>query len=129
MNFWESFWDILWFSLWAFFFVVYLMALFAIIGDIFRDKELGGFGKAVWLFFLIFVPFLTALVYLIARGDGMAQRNVHEAKQAQAATDEYIRSVATASPTEEIAKAKSLLDNGTISQEEFQAIKAKALSA
>jgi ABC-type Fe3+ transport system permease subunit len=129
VNFWESFWEILWFSLWAFFFVVYLMALFAIIGDIFRDKDLSGVGKAVWLFFLIFIPFLTALVYLIARGDEMAQRNVREAKQAQAATDEYIRSVATSSPTEEIAKAKTLLDNGTISQDEFLALKTKALSA
>jgi Short C-terminal domain/Phospholipase_D-nuclease N-terminal len=129
VNFWESFWEILWFSLWAFFFVVYLMALFAIIGDIFRDKTLGGVGKAVWLFFLIFVPFLTALVYLIARGDGMAQRNMRDAKDAQVATDEYIRSVAKASPSDEIAKAKSLLDAGTINQQEYEAIKARALSA
>ena len=129
MNFWESFWEILWFSLWAFFFVVYLMALFAIIGDIFRDKTLGGVGKAVWLFFLIFVPFLTALIYLIARGDGMAERNMRDAKDAKVATDEYIRSVATASPADEIAKAKSLLDAGTINQQEYEAIKARALSA
>lgn len=129
MNFWESFWEILWFSLWAFFFVVYLMALFAIIGDIFRDKTLGGVGKAVWLFFLIFVPFLTALIYLIARGDGMAERNMRDAKDAKVATDEYIRSVATASPSDEIAKAKSLLDAGTINQQEYEAIKVRALSA
>lgn len=129
MNFWESFWEILWFSLWAFFFVVYLMALFAIIGDIFRDKTLSGVGKAVWLFFLIFVPFLTALIYLIARGDGMAQRNVRDAADAKQATDEYIRSVATSSPSDEIAKAKSLLDAGTINQAEYEAIKTKALSA
>lgn len=129
MNFWESFWEILWFSLWAFFFVVYLMALFAIIGDIFRDKDLSGWGKAIWLFFLIFVPFLTALVYLIARGDGMAQRNVRDAAVAKQQTDEYIRSVATSSPSDEIAKAKSLLDSGTITQQEYEAIKAKALSA
>ncbi len=129
MNFWESFWEILWFSLWAFFFVVYLMALFAIIGDIFRDKTLGGVGKAVWLFFLIFVPFLTALIYLIARGDGMAERNVKDAAVAKQQTDEYIRSVATSSPSDEIAKAKSLLDAGTITQQEYEAIKARALSA
>ena len=129
MNFWESFWDSLWFSLWAFFFVVYLMALFAIIGDIFRDKTLGGVGKAVWLFFLIFVPFLTALIYLIARGDGMAERNVKDAAVAKQQTDEYIRSVATSSPSDEIAKAKSLLDAGTITQQEYEAIKARALSA
>jgi ABC-type Fe3+ transport system permease subunit len=129
VNFWESFWDILWFSLWAFFFIVYLMALFAIIGDIFRDKDLSGIGKAVWLFFLIFLPFLTALVYLIARGDDMAKRNMAAAQQNKAATDEYIRSVATSSATDEIAKAKSLLDAGTITQDEFQAIKTKALGA
>jgi ABC-type Fe3+ transport system permease subunit len=129
VNFWESFWEILWFSLWAFFFVVYLMALFAIIGDIFRDKTLGGVGKAVWLFFLIFVPFLTALIYLIARGDGMAERNMRDAKDAKVATDEYIRSVATASPADEIAKAKSLLDAGTINQQEYEAIKTRALTA
>jgi hypothetical protein len=129
VNFWESFWDILWFSLWAFFFIVYLMALFAIIGDIFRDKDLSGVGKAVWLFFLIFLPFLTALIYLISRGDGMAQRNMALAKENKAATDEYIRSVATSSPSDEIAKAKSLLDSGTITQQEYEAIKARALSA
>ena len=129
MNFWESFWEILWFSLYAFFFVVYLMALFSIIGDIFRDKALSGLGKAVWLFFLIFVPFLTALIYLIARGDGMAQRGMRDAKDAQVGTDEYIRSVAKASPADEIAKAKSLLDAGTINQQEYEAIKARALSA
>lgn len=129
MNFWESFWEILWFSLWAFFFVVYLMALFAIIGDIFRDKDLSGIGKAVWLFFLIFVPFLTALIYLIVRGDDMAKRNIALAQENKAQTDEYIRSVATSSATDEIAKAKSLLDAGTITQEEFQAIKTKALGA
>ena len=129
MNFWESFWEILWFSLWAFFFVVYLMALFAIIGDIFRDKDLSGFGKAIWLFFLIFVPFLTALIYLISRGDGMAQRNVRYAAVAKQQTDEYIRSVATSSPSDEIAKAKSLLDAGTINQQEYEAIKTRALSA
>jgi hypothetical protein len=129
VNFWESFWEILWFSLYAFFFVVYLMALFSIIGDIFRDKALSGVGKAVWLFFLIFVPFLTALIYLIARGDGMAQRSMRDAKDAQVATDEYIRSVAKASPADEIAKAKSLLDAGTINQQEYEAIKARALSA
>ena len=129
MNFWESFWEILWFSLWAFFFVVYLMALFAIISDIFRDKELSGIGKAIWLFFLIFLPFLTALIYLVVRGDDMAKRNVRDATEAKVATDEYIRSVAGSSATDEIAKAKALLDAGTINQEEFQAIKTRALSA
>ena len=87
MNFWESFWDVIWWFLWAFVFIAYLMALFAIIGDLFRDHKLSGWWKAVWIIFLIFVPFLTALIYLIARGNGMAERSQKEAKQYQAATD------------------------------------------
>jgi len=130
MNFWNSFGDVIWWFLWAFVFIAYLMALFAIIGDLFRDHTLNGWWKAVWVIFLIFVPFLTALVYLIARGRGMAERSQKEAKQYQAATDAYIRqTVATgASPSDEIAKAKALLDAGTISQAEYDQLKAKALA-
>jgi len=130
MNFWESFGDIIWWFLWVFVFVAYLMALFAIIGDLFRDHTLNGWWKAVWVIFLIFVPFLTVLVYLIARGQGMAERSQKEAKQYQAATDEYIRQTAgsAASPSDEIAKAKALLDAGTISQQEYDQLKAKALA-
>ena len=87
MNFWNSFWDLIWWFLWAFVFIAYLFALFAIIGDLFRDHKLNGWWKALWIIFLIFVPFLTALVYLIARGNGMAERSQKEAKQYQAATD------------------------------------------
>ena len=94
MNFWNSFWDVIWWFLWAFVFIAYLMALFAIIGDLFRDHKLSGWWKAVWIIFLIFVPFLTALIYLIARGNGMAERSQKEAKQYQAATDAYIRQTA-----------------------------------
>jgi hypothetical protein len=71
MNFWTSFWDIIWWFVWAFAFIAYLFALFAIIGDLFRDRKLNGWLKAIWVLFLIFVPFLTALVYLIARGKGI----------------------------------------------------------
>ncbi|GAA1798733.1 SHOCT domain-containing protein [Agromyces neolithicus] len=129
MTFWNNFWDLIWWFLWAFVFIAYLFALFAIIGDLFRDHKLNGWWKAVWILFLIFVPFLTALVYLIARGNGMAERSQKEAKQYQAATDEYIRQTAGASsPSDEIAKAKALLDSGTISQAEYDQLKAKALS-
>jgi hypothetical protein len=130
MNFWESFWDIIWWFLWVFVFVAYLMALFAIIGDLFRDHKLNGWWKAVWVIFLIFVPFLTALIYLIARGQGMAERSQKEARQYQAATDAYIRQTAGTgvSPSDEIAKAKALLDAGTISQQEYDQLKAKALA-
>ena len=118
---------ILWFF-WIFVFVAYLMVIFSIIGDLFRDHELSGWWKALWIIFLIFVPFLTLLVYLIARGNGMAKRGAAEAKQYQAAQDAYIKSVATAgSPSDEIAKAKGLLDAGTITQAEYDALKAKAL--
>jgi ABC-type multidrug transport system fused ATPase/permease subunit len=130
MDFWNNFWNIIWIFFWSFAFVAYLFALFAIIGDLFRDHKLNGWWKAIWIIFLIFVPFLTALIYLIARGNGMAQRSQKEARQVQAATDSYIQQVAgsASSPADEIAKAKSLLDAGTITQAEFDHIKSRALS-
>lgn len=129
-GFWGSFWDIIWWFLWAFVFIAYLFVLFSIVGDLFRDRKLNGWAKALWIIFLIFVPFLTALVYLIARGPGMAERSAAEAAKYREAQNAYIKSVAGAgaSPADEIAKAKSLLDAGTITQAEYEAIKAKALS-
>ncbi len=127
-GFWGSFGDLIWWFLWAFVFFTYLMALFVVIGDLFRDHKLNGWWKAVWIIFLIFVPFLTLFVYLIARGKGMAERGAAQAKEYKAAQDQYIKSVAGASPSEEIAKAKSLLDSGAITQAEFDHIKTKALS-
>lgn len=111
-----------------FIFFAYLMLLFSIITDLFRDRSLGGFAKAVWFIFLIFVPFLTALIYIIARGNGMAERNVKAAAQAESATADYIRTVAGTSPAEQIAHAKQLLDSGAISKEEFEALKKKAMA-
>ncbi|MBN9105724.1 MAG: SHOCT domain-containing protein [Propionibacteriaceae bacterium] len=110
-----------------FVFFAWLMALFSIIGDLFRDRLLSGWAKAVWLLFLIFVPFLTALVYLIARGSGMADRAAAQAKAQRSVADDYIRSVAGGAAGE-IAQAKALLDAGTISPAEFDALKAKALA-
>ena len=124
----EQFWNFMWLFFWSFAFIAYLFALFAVISDIFRDHELSGWLKAVWIIFLVFVPFLTVLVYLIARGRSMAERQARSAQQAEAATTDYIRSVAKASPSQEIAKAKELLDAGTLTQAEFDAVKAKALS-
>ncbi len=126
-EFWSTLGNTIWYALMIIVFISYLFALFAIVGDVFRDRELGGGWKAVWIFFLIFFPFITALIYLIARGNGMARRAEAQAKQSKDATDAYIRSVA-GSPTEEIAQAKSLLDSGAITAEEFAALKAKALS-
>ena len=129
MDFWANFWSIIWWFLWAFVFIAYLMMLFSIIGDLFRDQKLSGWWKAVWIIFLIFVPFLTALIYLIARGNGMAERSQREARQLQAATDDYIRHTAGSAPSaaDEIAKAKGLLDTGAITQAEFDGLKAHAL--
>ena len=125
-----GFWDFFWLLIWSFFLVCYLMVLFQIITDLFRDKDLSGWWKALWIIFLIIFPFLAALIYLIARGRGMAERQAGAAQSAQVATDQYIQSVATRSnPAEQIASAKTLLDNGTISQDEFDKIKQKALAS
>lgn len=129
VDFWSNFWNFVWIFFWSFAFIAYLFALFAIIGDLFRDHELNGWVKAIWIIFLVFMPFLTALAYLIARGDGMARRSAKQASEVQAATDQYIRQTAGAhSPADEIAKAKALLDAGTITPEEFESLKAKALA-
>jgi hypothetical protein len=128
-----SFWDIVWFIIISFAFVAYLMVLFSIVGDLFRDEDTSGWVKAVWIFCLIFIPFLTAIIYLIARGPGMAERSAKSYALAQQRQDAYIREVASSSAgtsgaSDEIAKAKALLDSGAIDEAEFQALKAKALS-
>lgn len=127
-GFWGSFWDLIWWFLTIFIFVAYLFALFAIIGDLFRDRKLNGWAKAIWIFFLIFFPIITALIYLIARGRGMGERQVAAAQQYKAAQDDYIKQVAGTSPADQIAQAKSLLDSGAISPAEYEALKAKALA-
>lgn len=125
MNLWD--W-VAWFF-WIFVFVAYLMVLFSIIGDLFRDHTMNGWLKAIWIIFLIWVPFLTALVYLIARGPGMQKRAIAEAQEIRSQQDAYIRATAgSSSATDDIAKAKSLLDSGAISQTEFESLKAKALA-
>jgi hypothetical protein len=125
-----SFGDVIWFIIISFAFIAYLMVMFSIIMDLFRDHEVSGLMKAVWIICLIFLPFLTALIYLIARGGGMAERNVKSAQAMQAQQDAYIKSVAGggASPADQIAQAKALLDSGSITQAEFDQLKAKALS-
>jgi hypothetical protein len=126
----NSFSDWFWLLVWTFFFVCYLMVLFQIIIDLFRDRDLSGWWKALWIIFLIIFPFLAAIIYLIARGRGMGERQAGEMRRAQAASDQYIQSVAGRSnPAEQIASAKSLLDSGAITQEEFDKLKARALAA
>ncbi|WP_426325516.1 SHOCT domain-containing protein [Microbacterium sp. E-13] len=118
--------DFIWFLLWSFYFIAYLYVVIVIITDLFRDDTLNGWLKAVWIIALVFVPFLTALIYIIARGRGMAARAQATRGGVVAESDEY-RPAASASPAEDIAKAKALLDAGTITQGEFDALKSKAL--
>lgn len=129
MSFWSTIWDTIWWFITIFVFIAYLMALFSIITDLFRDRKMNGWLKAVWLIFLMFVPFLTALVYLITRGSGMADRSAAVQKNTEQATSAYIRSVAGASPATEIAQAKQLLDSGAITQIEFDQLKSQVLSS
>jgi len=124
----SNFWDVVWLMISTFFFVAYLFILFQVVVDLFRDTELGGGYKVLWMIGLVFVPVLTAAIYIIARGDGMARRQRATAEQAKSATDAYIRGVAGKSPADQIADAKALLDSGTINQEEFTRLKAKALA-
>jgi uncharacterized membrane protein len=126
---WQSFWSFLWSTIVIFAFIAYLMILFNILTDLFwRDHKTSGVVKAVWVVFLIVFPYLTALVYLIVRGQGMAERAREAAATAKKQTDDYIRQAAGRSPAEEIAHAKELLDAGTISQAEFDSLKVKALA-
>ena len=124
----QNFWDFVWIVIVSFVFVAYLMVFFRILVDLFGDHDLSGWFKAIWIIALIFVPFLTALIYLIARGRGMAERQMAAARQAQSQTDAYIQQVAGKSPAENIADAKALLDSGAITQADFDKLKAKALA-
>ena len=124
-----SFWQIIWFIIVSFAFIAYLIILFNIFADLFRDRGMSGWLKAIWIIVLIVFPFISAFVYVIARGPGMAERQAAALSDMRARQDEYIKSVAaTASPADQIAQAKGLLDSGAISQTEFDSLKAKALS-
>lgn len=128
----NSFWDFLVWLFWFYVIVACIWIFITVFIDIFRDNTLNGWGKALWVLFLVFLPFLAAFIYLIARGRGMAERNAARAAEAQAANADYIRSVAASSSSSaaaEIEKGKQLLDSGAISQAEFDALKAKALQA
>jgi len=124
----SNFWDLVWLIFSTFLFVAYLIILFHIVVDVFRDGELGGMAKVLWIVGLIFVPMLTAIIYILARGNGMAARAQASAQRARSEADAYIKGVAGRSPASEIAEAKALLDSGTITQEEFARLKAKALA-
>jgi fatty acid desaturase len=124
-----TFWQIIWFIFVAYLFFAYLMVLFSVITDIFRNRDSGGLAKACWIVLLILLPILTVIVYLIVHGSGMAERSAERYQEARAQQESYIKEVAgKKSPVEQVAQAKSLLDSGAISQAEYDSMKAKALS-
>ena len=121
--------DVLWTIVIFFVWISWIMLLFHAIGDVFRRRDISGGKKTLWLIFLLFAPFLGVFAYLIANSDDMAQRQAEQLTAAQRETDEYVRSVAGSSGAAgEIERAKGLLDSGAINQQEYDAIKAKALT-
>ena len=132
-NITNNFWDVLLWSFWFFIWICALMVWFRCVFDLFRDRSLSGWGKAGWAVLLIFVPWLGALIYLIARGRSMGERQMAEMAQMQAQQEQYIKQVAGSSaeggsPADQIASAKALLDSGAITPAEFESLKAKALA-
>ncbi|PRY67244.1 phospholipase D-like protein [Glaciihabitans tibetensis] len=122
---WSDFWSVVWLFLVGFAFVVYLFAVITVLRDIYRDRTLNGWGKAAWTLFLIFVPFLTVLVYVIARGAGMVDRL--EPRGNYQPPEDYAQPQPLAAPASEIKRAKELVDAGVITPGEFEALKSKAL--
>jgi hypothetical protein len=122
--------EVLWTMILFFAWIAWIWIAITIFADIFRRRDIGGWAKAGWVVFVILVPFLGVLVYMIAQHDGMRERAIEHAKAQQAAFDDYVRETAGGGggAAAEIAKAKELLDSGTISQAEFDAIKARAVS-
>ena len=123
-----SFGELLLLVLEIFFFVIWIWILITILMDLFRDHQLSGWWKAVWVLFLVFIPFLTALVYLIVRGGGMRDRTIKAQAEAKQHMDAYIREQAHSSPADELHKLNDLKEKGAISSEEFDRAKAKLLA-
>lgn len=123
--------DVLWTLLVFFLWIAWFWLVILVVIDVFRRRDIGGGKKTLWLLFILFVPFLGVFVYLIANSDGMAERRAQEVQAAQVQTDQYIRTVAGTGTgaASEIERGKALLDSGAITQEEFDAIKAKALAS
>ena len=119
--------DVLWSMVIFFAFVIWIWLLITVFADIFRRRDIGGGMKAIWVIFVIVLPYLGVLIYLIAEHNGMADRNMEQMKSMKAQQDEYIKSVASSSPADQVAQAKQLLDSGAITQAEFETMKAKAL--
>jgi hypothetical protein len=121
------FMDVLWSMIIFFFWVIWIWIVVTVLVDIFRRHDIGGFAKAAWVIFVVILPWLGVLIYLIAQHDGMRDRRIKEVQDQKQAFDSYVRDAASGS-ADEIARAKELLDSGTITQQEFDALKAKALA-
>lgn len=121
--------DVLWTMLIFFLWVMWFWLLIVIIGDVFRRRDIGGGKKTVWLIFMLFVPFVGVLAYVLTNSHSMAERNMERARSQRAQMDDYVRETAgSGGAAAEIDRAKQLLDSGAITQAEFDAIKAKALA-
>ncbi len=123
-----SFGHILLIALEVFFFVIWIWILITILSDLFRDHEISGWSKAAWVLFLVFIPFLTALIYLIARGNGMRDRTIKAQADAKKHFDEYVREQAHVSPADELHKLNELKEKGALSADEFEQAKTKLLA-
>ena len=122
--------EVFWTMLIFFAFVVWIWILFTVLADIFRRHDTSGFGKVLWIIFIIIIPYFGVFIYLIAEHTGMTERALKQQEAMQSQMDQYVQSVATkGDPAEQIAKAKTLLDSGTITQAEFDSIKQKALAS
>lgn len=129
MLFGATFLDFVWSLIIIFFMIAFFLILFHVIVDVLRRDDASGWKKAAWILFMVFLPFLGVLSYLIVNNEGMTRRSVREVQRSQEDFDSYVKSVAgPGDPASQIAKAKDLLDQGAISQEEFDSIKAKALA-
>lgn len=124
MDFWHYVFLIIWFA----FLFIWILMVFQVVTDLFRDRETSGWAKALWVVALIALPYITVLIYLIANGGKMAERHAKALETARAAQDTYIREVVSASPSEQIAQARKLLDSGIISEAEYARLKERALS-
>ena len=121
--------NILWSMLIFFAWVIFIWIAITVLIDVFRRKDIGGFAKALWVIFVVVLPWLGVLIYLIVEHDGMRDRSLSQAREQQQAFDSYVRERAgSTDPAAQIAQAKQLLDSGTITQAEFDALKAKALA-
>ncbi|MCG7520671.1 SHOCT domain-containing protein [Ruegeria sp. Ofav3-42] len=124
-----GFFDIMWSIFWLFLMVAWFWVMISVVADVFRSKDLSGGGKAVWIAFVILIPWLGVLAYLILRGDRMHQHNVEAMEQIEKAQKDYIRSVATVSAADELERLAALKEKGVLTDEEFAAQKAKLLGS